>query len=160
MDEYVLHATRLIMVSNPVSRMASMYYYEKGYTKLKDRLPGDTSYGRLADDADRYEDPTGKDKHFIEKWLYEDFSLKWDRVQWYWLREGTRNRTLKESISVLQNKFVVGLTSQFDHSLLLWKRVLKLETRDIIYTPGYVALRLRDKSSPAKTIPTRCCHVV
>lgn len=85
MDEYVPRATHLIMVAEPMSRMASMYYYEQGYTKLKvlkaiffffkllfrlrclssstlihqDRLPSDLEYGRL-NEQERFMDPKGE----------------------------------------------------------------------------------------------------
>lgn len=45
MDEYVTGATHLIMVSEPLERIGSMYYYESLYTKLKDRMPGDVEVG-------------------------------------------------------------------------------------------------------------------
>lgn len=47
------HANRKIvalLTQSPTRRIASMYYYEQAYTKLKDRLPGDPEYGRMNDD--------------------------------------------------------------------------------------------------------------
>ena len=35
MDKEVKHAHHFIMVSEPLSRIASMYYYERGYTKQR-----------------------------------------------------------------------------------------------------------------------------
>ncbi|EGD78603.1 hypothetical protein PTSG_01580 [Salpingoeca rosetta] len=54
MDEYVPNAVHLVMVAEPMERVASMYYYESSYTKLKDRLPGDTQYLRM-NDSPRFE---------------------------------------------------------------------------------------------------------
>ena len=56
------------------------------------------------------------------------------RVQWHWLREGTPNRNLNEVIEMLRNNaFLVGLTSKFDESLILWRLFMGLFVEDIIY---------------------------
>eukprot|EP00049_Salpingoeca_infusionum_P012415 m.227236 g.227236 ORF g.227236 m.227236 type:complete len:583 (+) comp15175_c1_seq9:304-2052(+) len=133
MDDYVKHAQHLILVAEPMERIASMYYYELAYTKLRDRLPGDTGYSRMNDDP-RFEDPTGQDKKHIARWLQNDFTHKWERVQWWWLREGTQDRSLQQTIELLQEKFLVGLTHRLDESLLMLKRELHLETREILYS--------------------------
>eukprot|EP00730_Choanoeca_flexa_P000432 TRINITY_DN10195_c0_g1_i1.p1 TRINITY_DN10195_c0_g1~~TRINITY_DN10195_c0_g1_i1.p1 ORF type:complete len:391 (+),score=35.46 TRINITY_DN10195_c0_g1_i1:125-1297(+) len=133
MDEYVPNAHHLVMVAEPYERVASMYYYEAAYTKLRDRWPGDTEYKRM-NNASRFQNPTGEDRKFIQRWLSNNYTYKWERVQWWWLREGTPHRTLNETIDMLKTKFMVGLTSRLDETLLLWRRQLNLEIRDIIYT--------------------------
>lgn len=50
MDFYIEDAHHLIMVASPLSRMASMYYYEAGYTKQRDRGPEDEGYKRISEE--------------------------------------------------------------------------------------------------------------
>lgn len=129
----VLGATHLVMVAPPDSRIASMYYYESGYTKQKDRAPGELGYRRIAEQP-RFEDPANADRPAIQKFLSpREYFSKWDRVQWWWIRDATANRTIGEAIALLRKKFVVGLTHRLDETLLIWKRALRLETREIIY---------------------------
>ena len=134
MDEYVPDAHHLIMISNPYERLASMYYYERGFTKQKDGAPGDESTSRINSDAARFMDPTGVDQPFIHKWLTQEFFVKWERVQWWWIRDYTANKTVEEAIALLRDRFVVGLVHRFDESLLIWKRQLRLPLRDFIFT--------------------------
>lgn len=61
-------------------------------------------------------DPAGQDRKFIRKWLENDHTYKWERVQWWWLREGTPHRTLDETIELLQTRFTVGLTHRYRES--------------------------------------------
>jgi hypothetical protein len=134
MDFYVEDAHHLIMVARPLSRIASMYYYESGYTKQRDRGPGETEYKRIATES-RFEDPAGEDRSHIQKFLTrKEYDEKWERVQWWWVREMTANRTLDEAIKLLATTFNVGLSHRFDESLLLWKATMMLDSRDILYT--------------------------
>eukprot|EP00039_Didymoeca_costata_P029655 m.25685 g.25685 ORF g.25685 m.25685 type:complete len:557 (-) comp7733_c0_seq1:109-1779(-) len=134
MDFYVTAAVHVVMVSEPLARIPSMYYYEAGYTKQRDRAPEHMEYQRIANDA-RFSDPAGLDNAHIAKFLTEyEYYNKWERVQWWWLRDITEQKTLDETVEVLRRKFVVGLSSRLEESLLLWKRRLRLETRDILYT--------------------------
>lgn len=57
-----------------------------------------------------YTDPSGEDRKYIRKWLENDHTYKWERVQWWWLREGTAERTLEETVALLEKRFLVGLT--------------------------------------------------
>lgn len=69
------------------------------------------------------------------RWLQQEKYLsKWDRVQWHWIREATADRTLEASIELLSSRFVVGLTSRFDETLLIWRTKLSLKIRDVLYT--------------------------
>ena len=135
MDEFVPDAFHLIMVSEPMARIASMYYYESQYTKLKDRMPGDTEYGRMNPSQHFGEPRSPEGERFIQRWLDNDYAYKWERVQWWWLREATPGRSLEETLELLRRKFVIGLTHRFDESILLWRRILDLDTRDILYAP-------------------------
>lgn len=45
MDHYVANAHHMIMIAKPLSRVASMYYYEAGYTKQKGRFKCATMNG-------------------------------------------------------------------------------------------------------------------
>lgn len=137
MDEYVPNAHHLVMVAEPMGRLASMYYYERGYTKQRDRGPGDTQYERINSDSARFEDPQNADRASIQKWLVRsDFvGNKWERVQWWWLREGTHNRSLAEVVGLLDSgRFSVGLSHRVDESLLMWRDIVGLDTRDLLYT--------------------------
>lgn len=134
MDHYVTDALHIIMVGDPLSRISSMYYYEEGYTKMRDRGPGDVSYSRINTD-ERFTDPTGADQEHIAKFLTsEHYYEKWERVQWWWIRDMTQDRVVDQAIQLLNERFMVGLTHKIDESLLMWKADLKLTTRDIIYT--------------------------
>ncbi len=133
MDEYVPNALHLIMISEPLERMASMYYYERGYTKQKDGAPGDEAAGRINSDAERFLDPRGADQEYIHKWLVREFFDKWERVQWWWIRDGTAERTLAEAMQLLAERFTVGLTSRFEETLLLWRRRMQLPLRDFFF---------------------------
>lgn len=134
MDFYIEDAHHLIMVASPLSRMASMYYYEAGYTKQRDRGPEDEGYKRISEE-ERFEDPAGLDRPHIAKFLSTaDYYMKWERVQWWWIRDMTANRTVEEAIKLLNQKFIVGLSHRFDEALLIWKAKMRLSTRDILYT--------------------------
>lgn len=134
MDYYIEDAFHLIMVAEPIERVASMYYYEAGYTKQRDRGPADTSYARINSEA-RFEDPSGADDEYIAYFLKDsEYYNKWERVQWWWIREATTNMTLEESIQLLRDRFLVGLPNRLDETLLIWKSEMGLETRDVVYT--------------------------
>ena len=134
MDFYIEDAHHLIMVASPLSRMSSMYYYEAGYTKQRDRGPEDTDYKRISEEA-RFTDPANLDRPHIAKFLSKsEYYTKWERVQWWWIRDMTANRTVEEAIKLLDQKFVVGLSHRYDEALLIWKAKLGLTTRDILYT--------------------------
>lgn len=199
---------KLNLVFSFFFRIASMYYYEQGFTKLRERVPGETSYHRLSREtrfkgklrplrclhSDNYPilqdnlsviilsfiyakvsknlnyysiacvhvkwtklififfktmltlkygkwflnhlntcnsymlnttqhrfhllrtyhnfyntDPRGKDESYIKRWLKNDFIAKWERVQWWWLRESTETRELSETIELMQSRFLVGV---------------------------------------------------
>jgi hypothetical protein len=134
MDYYIEDAAHLVMVADPTERAASMYYYEAGYTKQKDRGPADTEYLRINSEA-RFADPRGVDDTHITHFLTDaEYYNKWERVQWWWLRESTPHNTVDETIALLNEQFLVGLPGRLDESLLLWKAAMGLATRDIIYT--------------------------
>eukprot|EP01147_Barroeca_monosierra_P002506 gene2506-5436_t len=139
MDEYVPHAVHFVMVAEPLERIASMYYYEQGFTKLRERVPGETSYHRLSRETRTYHnfyntDPRGKDESYIKRWLKNDFIAKWERVQWWWLRESTETRELSETIELMQSRFLVGVRERMYDTMLIWKSSLQLSIRDIIFT--------------------------
>jgi len=135
MDYYIEDAFHLVMVADPIERVASMYYYEAGYTKQRDRGPADTSYARINSEA-RFEDPAGADDVNIAYFLKNsEYYSKWERVQWWWIREATKNVTdVAESIQLLRDRFLVGIPDRVDETLLMWKSEMTLETRDIVYT--------------------------
>ena len=90
-------------------------------------------YKRIAEEP-RFRDPAGLDREHIAKFLEpRQFGGKWERVQWWWIRDGTQNRTLAEAVALMRDKFSVGLSSRIDETLLIWKRKLQLDTRDVIY---------------------------
>lgn len=134
MDYYIEDAAHLVMVADPLERVASMYYYEAGYTKQKDRGPADVEYSRINTDA-RFMDPKGLDEKHISRFLTDaEYYNKWERVQWWWLREATEKKTVNETIALLKSRFLVGTPRHIDESLLIWKRKMGLSTRDLIYT--------------------------
>jgi hypothetical protein len=134
MDFYVENAHHLVMISSPLSRMSSMYYYESGYTKQRDRAPGDASYQRINNEA-RFEKPNSDDRPQIQKFLeVKEYLNKWERVQWWWIRDMTEDKTVEQAIELLNTTFTIGLSHRFDESLLLWKATMRLSTRDILYS--------------------------
>ena len=135
MDFFLPQAWRLVFVAEPVARVASMYYYEAGYTHAR-QAPHDCNFARHNTDPSFANPLNPRDymrRHAHLTHLYE--ARHWQRVQWHWLREGTPNRTLDDVIRMLRSgAFLVGLTAHFDASLLLWRHCMGLFIEDILYS--------------------------
>ena len=57
-----------------------------------------------------------------------------DMNQWHWLREGTPDHTLDQTIQLINNgAFLVGIEEHFDESLVLWRHFMGLFVEDILY---------------------------
>ena len=133
MEFYMPRAWRVVMVGEPVSRMASLFYYEKGFTRAVISKDG-TELMRAKDTAS-LGDPLDQDCRIqMREYMLGYGKKRWDHIQWHWLREGTPNRSLDEVIEMLLNgAFLVGLTEHFDESLLLWRHFMGLFVEDILY---------------------------
>ena len=131
MDFNMPRAWRLVMVAEPLPRIASMYYYARDFTAGE--FTEDGKYERIRNSTYFYH-PQGKPSRLDIAAYLSSYRTNWGRVQWHWLREGTPGRTLGDVIQLIDNgAFLVGLTSQFDESLLLWRYYMGLHVRDIIY---------------------------
>ncbi len=73
------------------------YYYERGFTKQRDRGPTDAGFARI-NNSTRFLDAAGSDRPSINKFLSTEYYIKWERVQWWWLRDATENRTVAEVV--------------------------------------------------------------
>ena len=133
MDFHMPRAWRVVMVSDPMPRMASMFYFKHGYTKPISTDTGDV----IRENADvMHADPKSRQSlQLIGEFLHEfETKSRWGMTQWYWLREGTPNRNLPDVLQMLRNgAFLVGLTERFDESLLLWRHFMGLFIEDILY---------------------------
>lgn len=126
MDFYIPISWRLVMVADPLQRVASMFYFEQGYTKPSEK-------GRKVD-GPAYSSPQSPGARALINKFLSEYTYQWKRVQWHWLREGTPNHTLDEVSQMLRNNaFLVGLSEYFDHSLLLWRFFMGLSLEDIVY---------------------------
>ena len=131
MEFYMPRAWRLVIVAEPLARLASLYYYERGFTKA---VIQDGKIAR-AKDNEQFRDPLDTDGRIrLRDYMLEYGKKRWDHVQWRWLREGTPDRSLDQVIEMLLNgAFLVGLTERFDETLLMWRHFMGLFVEDILY---------------------------
>ena len=132
MDFNLPNAVRIVMVADPLPRMASMYYFDRGYTRGEFNANG--VYVRKNDQAYFTNPKIQQSREDIADYI-RDCNIHFGRTQWYWLREGTPTRKIADVIEMLDNgAFLVGLTTHFDASLVLFRHFLGMHVRDIIYS--------------------------
>ena len=113
MDFYLPRAWRLVMIAEPLSRIASMFYFRNGFTKgnqvggiffiilkllsfLLLQLSNGT-YSRSRDDATFYDPLHPEVRAHIAKFL-EKLPRSWTETQWKWIRDGTPMQSLQVQI--------------------------------------------------------------
>ena len=138
MDFYLPRAWRLVMVAEPLERLASMLYYE--FSDYSVEVTTKNGHAIVHGSHTLKQSPPSDAQSTQGRLLIRNYFQKFEgrhsesRVQWHWLREGTPNRTLDNVIEMLRNNaFLVGLTSMFDETLMLWRYFLGLFVEDILY---------------------------
>ena len=85
---------------------------------VADRGPSDQAYARISNEA-RFIDPANADRPNIQKFLSQhDYYMKWERVQWWWIRDMTGNKTINE-VRLGMVCTTVGTTYKYERKQVL-----------------------------------------
>lgn len=131
MDYFLPRSWRVVMISEPMGRVASMFYYEHEFGAS---LLATESKIAFAEHNISINTSSVESRSKIRAFLQGYGHTRWGRVQWHWLCEGTPQHDLESVIKMLRNNaFLVGITQYFDHSLLLYRHFMGLLIEDVVY---------------------------